>query len=68
MAGVRDGSTVPEAGFGAVSVVDHPLDALYEQGVRELTIAAHNSGNGDDVLAPLINSGRVPVRDRDGSR
>jgi 3-oxoadipate CoA-transferase alpha subunit len=31
----------------------------FEQGARELTIVANNSGNGDYGLARLINSGRV---------
>jgi len=39
-------------------VADHLLDALHEQGARELTIVANNSGNGDYGW-PLINSGRV---------
>jgi len=59
VAGVRDGSTVLVAGFGAVGVADHLLDALHDQGARELTIVANNSGNGDYGLARLINSGRV---------
>src|SRR6202140_5708114 len=59
VAGVRDGSTVLVAGFGAVGVAATLLDALHEQGARELTIVANNSGNGDYGLARLINSGRV---------
>src|ERR1700690_1496666 len=59
VAGVRDGSTVLVAGFGAVGVADHLLNALHDQGARELTIVANNSGNGDYGLARLINSGRV---------
>ena len=59
VAGVRDGSTVLVAGFGAVGIADNLLDALHEQGARELTIVANNSGNGDYGLARLINSGRV---------
>jgi 3-oxoadipate CoA-transferase alpha subunit len=59
VAGVRDGSTVLVAGFGAVGVADRLLDALHDQGARELTIVANNSGNGDYGLARLINSGRV---------
>ena len=55
----RDGSTVLVAGFGAVGVADHLLDALHDQGARELTIVANNSGNGDYGLARLINSDRV---------
>ena len=59
VAGVRDGSTVLVAGFGAVGVPDILLEALHEQGARELTIVANNSGNGDVGLARLIRSGRV---------
>ncbi len=59
VAGVRDGSIILVAGFGAVGVADNLLEALHEQGAKELTIVANNSGNGDHGLARLINSGRV---------
>lgn len=59
VAGVRDGATVLVAGFGIVGVADHLLEALHDQGAKELTIVANNSGNGDYGLARLINSGRV---------
>jgi 3-oxoadipate CoA-transferase, alpha subunit len=59
VAGVKDGSTVLVAGFGAVGVADHLLDALHAQGAKELTIVANNSGNGDVGIARLINAGRV---------
>jgi 3-oxoadipate CoA-transferase, alpha subunit len=47
------------AGFGAVGVADHLLDALHDQGAKELTVVANNAGTGDYGLAKLINSGRV---------
>jgi 3-oxoadipate CoA-transferase alpha subunit len=59
VAGVRDGATVLVPGFGAVGIADNLLDALHDQGARELTIVSNNSGNGDYGLARLINSGRV---------
>lgn len=59
VAGVKDGATVLVAGFGAVGVADDLLEALHDQGAKELTIVANNSGNGDHGLARLINSGRV---------
>ena len=59
VAGVRDGAAVLVPGFGAVGIADHLLDALYEQGARDLTIVANNAGNGDHGLARLINSGHV---------
>jgi len=36
-----------------------PVLVLHDQGAKELTIVANNSGNGDHGLARLINSGRV---------
>src|SRR3954453_15794868 len=59
VAGVKDGTTVLVAGFGAVGVGDNLIEGRREQGAKELTIVANNSGNGDVGLARLINSGRV---------
>jgi 3-oxoadipate CoA-transferase alpha subunit len=59
VAGVKDGSTVLVAGFGTVGIADDLLEALHEQGARDLTIVHNNAGNGDVGLARLINSGRV---------
>lgn len=59
VAGVKDGATVLVPGFGAVGIADNLLEALHDQGAKELTIVANNSGNGDHGLARLINSGRV---------
>ena len=59
VAGVQDGATVLVPGFGVVGVADNLLEALHDQGAKELTIVANNSGNGDHGLARLINSGRV---------
>ena len=59
VADVRDGAIVLVPGFGAVGIADNVLEALHDQGARELTIVANNSGNGDHGLARLINSGRV---------
>jgi 3-oxoadipate CoA-transferase alpha subunit len=57
--GISDGATVLVAGFGAVGVADHLLDALHDQGAKELTVVANNAGTGDYGLAKLIDSGRV---------
>jgi 3-oxoadipate CoA-transferase alpha subunit len=42
-----------------VGVADDLLEALHDQGARELTVVANNAGNGDYGFARLINSGRV---------
>jgi 3-oxoadipate CoA-transferase alpha subunit len=59
VAGISDGAIVLVAGFGAVGVADRLLDALHDQGARELTVVANNAGTGDYGLAKLIDSGRV---------
>ena len=59
VAGVKDGSTVLCAGFGAVGEPVELLNALRETGVRDLVCVANNAGTGDEGLAGLIKDGRV---------
>ncbi|UTD26464.1 3-oxoadipate CoA-transferase [Bradyrhizobium sp. WD16] len=59
VAGIRDGAVVLVPGFGAVGIADHLLEALCDQGARDLTIVANNAGNDEHGLARLINLGRV---------
>ena len=56
---IRDGAVVLCAGFGAVGAPDELIDALHEQGARDLTIVSNNAGNGRTGLAGLIASGHV---------
>src|ERR1700737_897703 len=56
---IKDGAVVLCAGFGAVGAPDELIDALREQGSRELTIVSNNAGNGRTGLAGLIASGHV---------
>ena len=56
---IKDGAVVLCAGFGAVGAPDELIDALVEQGARELTIVSNNAGNGRTGLAGLIASGHV---------
>lgn len=57
--GIKDGSTVLLGGFGAVGQPDELIDALLEQGARDLTVVANNAGTGTRGLAGLIAAGRV---------
>lgn len=59
VADIRDGAVVLIPGFGAVGIADHLLEALCDQGARDLTVVANNSGNDEHGLARLINSGHV---------
>ena len=57
--GTPDGTTVLIGGFGTAGVPDELIDALIEQGARELTVVNNNAGNGEQGLAALLKAGRV---------
>jgi 3-oxoadipate CoA-transferase alpha subunit len=59
VADVQDGATVMIGGFGTAGMPSELIDALIEQGARELTIVNNNAGNGDIGLAALLKAKRV---------
>jgi 3-oxoadipate CoA-transferase alpha subunit len=59
VAGIPDGATVMIGGFGRAGQPVELIDALIEQGARELTIVNNNAGNGDTGLAALLAAGQV---------
>lgn len=59
VADVHDGATVMIGGFGNAGMPSALIDALIEQGARELTIVNNNAGNGETGLAALIKAKRV---------
>ena len=59
LAGVKDGATVLVGGFGGAGIARELIEALIEQGARDLTIVNNNAGNGDTGLAALLQTGRV---------
>jgi 3-oxoadipate CoA-transferase alpha subunit len=59
VADVPDGATVMIGGFGNAGMPSQLIDALIEQGARELTIVNNNAGNGDTGLAALLAAKRV---------
>lgn len=59
LADVQDGSTIHVSGFGLAGLPVDLLEALAEQGARELTIISNNGGTGDRGLARLIAAGQV---------
>ena len=59
VAGVRDGSTVMTGGFGGAGQPTELIEALIEQGAKELVVVNNNAGNGDTGLAALLKAGRV---------
>ena len=59
VADIQNGATVMIGGFGNAGMPAALVDALIEQGARELTIVNNNSGNGDTGLAALLKAGQV---------
>ena len=56
---IRDGATILVGGFGMAGMPSRLMDALIEQGARDLTIVSNNAGNGDTGLAALLKTKRV---------
>ena len=59
LAGVPDGATVMIGGFGPAGQPMELIDALIEQGARDLVVINNNAGNGTFGLAALLATGRV---------
>jgi 3-oxoadipate CoA-transferase, alpha subunit len=59
MAGIRDGSVVLIGGFGSIGQPNALIAGLIEQGAKDLTVVANNSGVGYVGLAALLDTGRV---------
>jgi 3-oxoadipate CoA-transferase alpha subunit len=57
--GIRDGSVVLIGGFGASGIPVELIDALIEQGAKELTVVTNNAGAGHTDVAKLLATGHV---------
>src|SRR5215469_11788419 len=54
VADVKDGATILCAGFGAVGMADELLEALLNQGAKDLVAVANNAGSGDRGQAACL--------------
>ncbi|GGC71623.1 3-oxoacid CoA-transferase subunit A [Undibacterium terreum] len=59
VANIHDGATVMIGGFGNAGMPSALIDALIEQGARDLTIVNNNAGNGETGLAALLKAKKV---------
>jgi len=59
VADIHDGATVMIGGFGTAGQPVELIDALLEQGARDLVIVNNNAGNGTTGLAALLDAGQV---------
>jgi 3-oxoadipate CoA-transferase alpha subunit len=56
---IDDGATIMIGGFGTAGLPSALVDAVIDQGARDLTIVSNNAGNGDTGLAALLKTKRV---------
>jgi len=59
LADVHDGATVMIGGFGTAGMPVQLIDALIDQGARDLTIVNNNAGNAESGVAALLKARRV---------
>ena len=59
LSGIEDGSTILVGGFGNAGSPIRLLEALIDQGAKELTIVSNNAGEGKFGLAALMKAGRI---------
>src|SRR5690606_34288310 len=59
VAPIHDGATIMIGGFGLAGMPAQLIDALIDNGSRDLTIINNNAGNGDTGLAALLKTKRV---------
>jgi 3-oxoadipate CoA-transferase alpha subunit len=59
VAGIEDGATIMIGGFGLAGLPAVLVDAVIDQGARDLTIVSNNAGTGDTGLAALLKTKRV---------
>ena len=59
VADIGDGATVMIGGFGTAGMPSELIDALIQQGARDLTIVNNNAGNAEAGLAALLKAKRV---------
>ena len=59
LAGIKDGSVILVGGFGSIGQPNALIEGLIEQGAKDLTVVANNSGVGHVGLAALLETRRV---------
>jgi 3-oxoadipate CoA-transferase alpha subunit len=59
VADIADGASIMVSGFGGAGLPTALLDALAEQGTKNLTIISNNAGSGGVGIAKLVMAGQV---------
>lgn len=56
---LKDGATIMVGGFGLCGNPEKCIEALYNKGVKDLTIISNNCGTTDQGLGILLKAGRI---------
>ncbi|MBM3536650.1 MAG: 3-oxoacid CoA-transferase subunit A [Alphaproteobacteria bacterium] len=59
VSGIRDGAVILIGGFGNAGIPVELIDALIDQGAKDLTAVTNNAGSGRTDIAKLLATGRV---------
>jgi 3-oxoadipate CoA-transferase, alpha subunit len=59
VADIKDGASILVSGFGGAGLPTDLLDALVEQGAKDLIIISNNAGSGGKGIAKLVLNKRV---------
>lgn len=59
VADIHDGATLLVGGFGGSGLPSHLIEALVEQGAKDLTVVSNNIGAVSDGVAALISNNQV---------
>lgn len=57
--GITDGATIMAGGFGLCGNPEHLIKAIFEKGVKDLTIISNNCGTSELGLGLLLKHGRI---------
>lgn len=59
VADIQDGATIMIGGFGDAGIPFELIDAVIDQGAKNLTIVSNNAGTGEVGIGALLKQGRV---------
>ena len=56
---IPDGAVIMSSGFGGAGLPTELLEALYDQGAKNLTFISNNAGSGNNGIAKLVIGNRI---------
>lgn len=56
---MHDGATIMSGGFGLCGNPEHAIKAIFDKGIKDLTVISNNCGTTDHGLGLLLKHGRI---------